>query len=1371
MYRTAVWVLALASLARGQLTLTGGTGPLAKKRVVFLAGDEEYRSEEGMPMLARILAKRHGAECTVLFSLAKDGTIDPEARGSLGTPEAIDQADLLVMQLRFRAWDDAAMARFVAAYRRGTPIVALRTSTHAFAYPGDSKSEWKRFSWDSKEWPGGFGRQVLGETWVAHHGHHKVEATRGVVEAAHAGHPILRGVADVFGDTDVYAAAPPDDCTVLLRGQVLRGLDFDDPPVAGKKNDPMQPIAWVREHRNDAGTQNRVFCTTMGAATDLRSAGLRRLLVNAIYAGLGVDVPAAADVGVVGVYAPTDYGFGGFVRGVRPSDWAMPAPRTAPLRFEKGERVALVGGGLAERLGSLGHFEALLHARFPELELRVRGFGWPGDEVSRQQRPDDYTKLDDPFLVFAPSTLVCCFGNAEALAGEAGLAEFVAAYERWLETETRRLRQVGRAPRFVLVSPIAAEDTGDPARPDVTARNRVLALYAAAVGALAERLELPFVDLFAPTRALFSAEPGAQHTLEGCQLGETGSTHAAMQMDRALFGDDNPGIRDGARFARLLAAVADKAWVHGNDYRMLNGWYVYGGRRTFDTETFPREFDKIRAMVAARDARVWALAQGRADAPPDDAATGELLTPKTGFGTNRYSEPATLHFATAAESAAAMQVAPGLAVQPFASEAEFPELANPVQLNFDDRGRLWVACMPTYPQWRPGDAAPSDRLLIFEDQDHDGRADRVKVFYDRLHCPTGFEFFAGGVLVTSQPRLLFLMDTDGDDRADVVRQVLDGFATDDTHHAIGAYEWSPGGLLHMLEGVHMSSTVETPWGVCRNQGPAGCWVLDPRRLELRYFQTPGYGNPWCYVFDGRGRGIVGDGTSGQQHFDALLSGAPFDGRSAPPTVFDNQGMRPVVGSEFLDSRHLPDAVQGQMVYACVINMHGLTRFTVRPDGGGLAGERIDDLLASDDAMFRPADPQIGPDGALWFLDWCNPLIGHMQYSQRDPNRDKTHGRVFRLVAKDRALLAPVTQHGKTVAEVLEQLREPETRTRYRARRWLRAQPTAAVLAALRAFIDRLDDDAARERLLLEALWVQQGHGAVDPALLRSCLAAKDPEVRAGATHVVADAPTRTPDAFTLLAAAVRDPHARVRLEGLRGLSFLRTRESVAAVLSVTEQPMDKWLDYALDVALSALAPVWQPLYLGGETLAKDGSAAAERLATHRVVKQTEQLAKSAVARATDKAAASAARHAAMLEIARLPGRKDHGQEVFGRICVACHRVGGKGVQVGPDLDGVASRLDLVTMVESIFEPNARIDPRYALVSLGLGNGDVLVGAVDRDEGGRITLRLADGSQRVVDGADVKRRETLATSSMPEGLPQTLSPRELVDLVEYLQALR
>jgi hypothetical protein len=237
----------------------------------------------------------------------------------------LDHADAIFMMLRFRHWPDATMKHFVDAYLAGKPIIGLRTSTHAFQYSKADHSIFARYSHDSKEWPGGFGRQVLGETWVSHLGTNHKEATRGIIEPSAANEPLLRGVGRIFADTGEYHVNPQADSRILLRGQVLAGTTPDAPLEATGKNNPLQPLAWYRIHRNDAGTTNRAFCTTMGSSTDLRDESLRRLLVNSVYWGFGMEVPAKADVRLVGDYQPTAYGFDGFRRGVKPDDLALPA--------------------------------------------------------------------------------------------------------------------------------------------------------------------------------------------------------------------------------------------------------------------------------------------------------------------------------------------------------------------------------------------------------------------------------------------------------------------------------------------------------------------------------------------------------------------------------------------------------------------------------------------------------------------------------------------------------------------------------------------------------------------------------------------------------------------------------------------------------------------------------------------------------------------------------------------------------------------------------------------------------------------------------------------------------------------------------------
>jgi hypothetical protein len=329
-YLAAVWGCFFATAARADdwVSYPGKEGAGRGKHLVFLTGDEEYRSEEGLPMLAKILSQRHGFKCTVLFAVDKNGTINPDNQTSLPGAEALDSADAIVMLLRFRNYPDETMKHFVGAYERGVPIIGLRTSTHAFRISG--KSTYKNFS--------SFGKRVLGEDWVNHWGRHAQEATRGVFEASAKDDPILRGVEELFGNSDVYEAYPPPDAKILARGQVLKGMKPSDSPAEYKKkrttdkkeqgiNDPMMCVAWTRLHKNETGKENKIFCTTMGAATDLENEGLRRLVVNAVYWGLGMDVPAKANVTLVDAYKPTMYGFKGYKKGMKPADFALaPSP-------------------------------------------------------------------------------------------------------------------------------------------------------------------------------------------------------------------------------------------------------------------------------------------------------------------------------------------------------------------------------------------------------------------------------------------------------------------------------------------------------------------------------------------------------------------------------------------------------------------------------------------------------------------------------------------------------------------------------------------------------------------------------------------------------------------------------------------------------------------------------------------------------------------------------------------------------------------------------------------------------------------------------------------------------------------------------------
>jgi type 1 glutamine amidotransferase len=330
-------ILSLALLAGARVhaadpwvVYEGGEGPGRGKHVVLVSGDEEYRSEEALPQLGKILARRHGFKCTVLFAIGKDGVIDPNRNDNIPGLEALKTADLMVIFTRFRNLPDEQM-KYVAEYvDSGRPIVGMRTATHAFNMPGGKT--YSSYSFNSKEWDGGFGRQVLGETWISHHGNHGKESTRGVIAPGMESHPILRGIkdGDIWGATDVYGVRLPlpGDSQALVLGQVLGGMTPESKPVEGKKNDPMLPVAWVKTYKGKTGTTGRVFTTTMGAAPDLVAEGTRRMLVNAAYWAVGLDdkIPPKSDVALVGEFRPRPFGFNGAEKGVRPERHALTNP-------------------------------------------------------------------------------------------------------------------------------------------------------------------------------------------------------------------------------------------------------------------------------------------------------------------------------------------------------------------------------------------------------------------------------------------------------------------------------------------------------------------------------------------------------------------------------------------------------------------------------------------------------------------------------------------------------------------------------------------------------------------------------------------------------------------------------------------------------------------------------------------------------------------------------------------------------------------------------------------------------------------------------------------------------------------------------------
>ena len=853
----------------------------------------------------------------------------------------------------------------------------------------------------------------------------------------------------------------------------------------------------------------------------------------------------------------------------------------------------------------------MLQARFPKHELVVRNLGFSGDEIGTRPRsknfgtPDEWLSgLGAPIGGYEDNrfagtetkadVVFAFFGYNESFAGDAGLEAFKKELSGWI-SHTLAQKYNGRsAPRVVLFSPIAHEDLGNPDLPDGKENNQRLAIYTKAMADVAKAGNVTFVDLFTPTAKLY-AEVKAPLTMQGIHLNSEGNRQVAQVIDRALFGD-SPKSQESL-LTTLRQAVVDKDRYWFLRYRATDGFATYGDRAflTFvrgnprnvnanqmtgvakedilptNYEVLQREATVLDVMTRNRDRRIWAVARGEdvkvddGDAPPFINA----LTNEPGEG------PGGAHvFLDGTEAIQKMTVGNGLKVELFASEKEFPELVNPVQMAFDTRGRLWVAAWKTYPHWQPK-TPMDDKLLILEDTNGDGKADKCTTFAGDLHNPTGFEFWNGGVLVGQQPNLVFLKDTNGDDKYDTKEILLHGFDSADTHHAMNSFTFDPGGALYFQEGIFHRTSVESPWGPVTRQADGGVYRFEPRTFKFETYIPFNFPNPHGHVFDEWGRDIVFDATGGQPYYGPSFSTKkyyPAMETKAAPKPGDVR-TRPVGGAEIISSRHFPESMQGNLVVLNTIGFQGVLNYRLSEDGAGLKSAEVDPILNSSDKNFRPVDAEIGPDGALYIADWHNPIIGHMQHNLRDTSRDHLHGRVYRVTSAGRPLLKPAQIAGAPIPQLLDLLKEPENRVRYRAKIELSARPTKEVLAALDAWTARLDQkDPRYEHHMMEALWVHQWHNQVDEKLLARMLKSNDPWARAAATRVLCYWRDRVQSPLTLLKTLATDPHPGVRLEAVRAASFFRTSEAAEVALASLAQPQDRFLSYTLDQTMNTLKP-------------------------------------------------------------------------------------------------------------------------------------------------------------------------------------------------------
>jgi putative heme-binding domain-containing protein len=868
---------------------------------------------------------------------------------------------------------------------------------------------------------------------------------------------------------------------------------------------------------------------------------------------------------------------------------AIASPGSAQeFEFQPGDRIAYLGNTLPDRMQHDGYLEARLQAYLSELQMSFRNLGFSGDELDLRLRSQDFGSPEEWLTRTRSNVVFAFFGSNEAYAGPEGIDRFKEKLRKFI-SETVGKNFGGSPTRVVIFSPIAHEDLELANLPSGEEHNVNLELYTQAMAEVSREANVRFVDLYHPTLAIYRDEK-APLTINGIHL----STRGNELLSKVIVRDLLPSMAASEVADKIVEAirqaVVEKNFYWFQRYRTTDGFSIFGGRADLrfvdgqsNRDVAQREMEVLDVMTANRDPKIWAVAQGR-NYVVDDSNTPPFLpvtSNKPGDGPNGEHL-----FLTGEEALSKMTPGSGMKVNLFASEEMFPELINPVQMAWDTKGRLWVAAWRTYPHWKPKEKM-DDKLLILEDTDGDGKADKCTTFVDDIHNPTGFEFWNGGVLVAQTPDLLFLKDTDGDDRADVKMRVLHGLDSADTHHASSSFTLDPGGALYFQEGTFHHTQVETPYGPVQRVANGAVFRYDPRRQDFDIYTSYGFANPHGHVFDRWGQDIVHDGTGAVPYHGAVFSThLEFpEKHGGAPTVYQ-QRTRPCSGTEILSSSHFPEDMQGDLLVNNVIGFLGVLRYKIKDDGSSFSADEMEPILSSTDPNFRPADVEVGPDGAIYVCDWHNPIIGHMQHNLRDPNRDKTHGRVYRVSYEGRPLTEPAKIADQPINDLLALLKSPDNRVRYRAKLELSSRRSERVVELTQSWIKQLDPkDPEHEHHMMEALWVHQHHNQFNLELLERMLSSPDFRARAAATFVLCYWRDRTEKTLEWLKKLAADEHPRVRLEAVRAASFLRDPAAIEVVVIAKNRGTDRFLDYVIRETERALQPYWQRELDQGKPLA------------------------------------------------------------------------------------------------------------------------------------------------------------------------------------------
>lgn len=837
-----------------------------------------------------------------------------------------------------------------------------------------------------------------------------------------------------------------------------------------------------------------------------------------------------------------------------------------PFELKPNDVIALTGGSNIERTRFNGYLQTNLIAAKPALKVKVRNFGWEGDTVFEQWRDGgNYQNLDpkraaaeqrisaetgtDSWrqqrdwrqqLSEAGVTVVLAqFGQMESLRGVEKLPQFIEAYEKLIAEFT----DAGR--RVVLVAPVPFDHQFKPKGGNIKA-------YTKAIGQLANRLNIPFVNLG------FFQLLSANYTQNGYQLDDGGHRLMADAIAKALSLQpiSNETVRkEVVEFERL--------WF---DYWRPMNWAFLTGDRTNvpyskdwkDTSKriFPQEMQDFLPLLKQAEENIWSSIASKPTTP-------------IGVRSSIPVEPPTAKPQSPEEELASFKIMDGFAVNLFASEAD--GIVKPIQMRWDERGRLWVACALSYPQIKPGEKA-NDYVLVCEDTNDDGKADKFHKFVEGLFMPTGIELGDDGLYVAQGTELLHFRDTDGDDRADTRRIVLGGFGTADSHQMVNCINWGFGGELWFTQGHHIYSRVETQYGV-ETLNRAGVWRLRPRTGHLDpFFQWSSAGaNCWGVVTTEYGQPFHKSGANIGSYFSTpglVRSNLAVNAQAL------NLCMAPIkqVGQEFLHSSMFPAEMQGRMLiggyYANLLEWHEL-----KLENGMFSTTRLPNIIETTNNVFRPVEVRMGPDGSIYVADWYNPIIGHYQASYRHPDRDKQHGRVWRVTWKSGRKVEAVNLVKKSTENLLEHLDSKERWTWYQAKRLLIERDTKAVVSAVDAWLPKQSGNEYRR---LQALSLYEAHETPRPELLKELLLSTDARIRAYATRTLSTwaRDGRLPDALKLLEPQITDDDALVRLEAIVAASYIEDSRSAAIAARSLDKEFNAYHLHALTKTLNVLNPLW-----------------------------------------------------------------------------------------------------------------------------------------------------------------------------------------------------